>query len=98
MESPPSDRAGGSGSVIETLGRWIGLTLHIVIGWLYLTSGLVAPFWAVGLLMVVWTALLVGVIRFWRSRPWLVLATPFLAFLIWVGVLTLGERLLDWTA
>ncbi len=78
--------------------RWIGLSLFVAAGWLYLVSGLVAPPWAVGVLWAVWLALLVGLMRVWRSHPWLVLATPALAYLIWAASVLAGDIFLGWTA
>lgn len=83
---------------LDIAARWIGLVLFIVTGWLYLVSGLVAPMWAVIVLWVVWLALLVGIIKLWRSHPWLVLAAPLVAFLIWAGAISAGGYFLDWTA
>jgi hypothetical protein len=83
---------------VRGAARWIGLVLFIGISWLYLASGLLAPMWAVGVLWVLWLALLVALIKVWRSHPWLVLATPVLAYLIWAGVLLLGEFFLGWSA
>lgn len=85
-------------SVADTVARWLGLILFLPVGWLYLVSGLVAPFWAVIVLWVIWLALLAGLIKVWRSRPWLVLAVPLVAFLIWAGILWLGDQFLGWTA
>ncbi len=78
--------------------RWIGLVLFVGVGWLYLVSGLVAPMWAVGVLWVVWLTVLVILIKVWSSRPWLVLAAPAFAYLIWAGALLAGEVFLGWTA
>lgn len=84
--------------ITDTLARWLGLILFLPVGWLYLVSGLVAPFWAVLVLWAIWLVILAGIIKAWRTRPWLVLAAPFLAFLIWAGILWIGDQLLGWTA
>jgi hypothetical protein len=85
-------------SVAGNIARWAGLVLLGVVGWFYLSSGLVAPAWAVVLLLAVWVGLLVLAMRLWRSRPWAVLVIPFVAVLIWVVALLLGQELLGWTA
>ena len=72
--------------------------LFFAVGWLYLASGLVAPLWAVGVLWVVWLVLLVALKKVWRNRPWMVLATPLVAFLIWAGAILAGDVFLGWTA
>lgn len=69
-----------------------------VIGVFYLSSGLVAPLWAVVGLILLWIALVVIGIRWFRRHPLRVLALPVIAVVIWFSVLTLGERLLGWTA
>jgi hypothetical protein len=83
---------------ISTMARLVGVVLFAVVSWLYLASGLLAPMWAVGLLWLIWAVFLVILIRSWRSRPWVILALPFLAYLLWVGVMLLGDVLLGWTA
>lgn len=84
--------------ITETLARWLGLILFLPVSWLYLVSGLVAPFWAVLVLWATWLVILAGIIKAWRTRPWLVLAAPLVAFLIWAGVLWFGDQFLGWTA
>ena len=64
----------------------------------YFAAGLVAPAWAVVLLVVVWLVL-VGVAFAWfRRRPWWVVPLPVLAAAIWFGVMSAGEAFLGWTA
>ena len=65
---------------------------------IYAASGLAAPLWAIALLLSFWLVLLVtAILRFTRS-PWLVLALPVLAAVVWWAVMTLGERVLGWQA
>ena len=80
------------------LAQWVGLTLHLGVGFFYLGAGLLAPPYAVAGLLAAWVVLLALAIWQWRSRPWWVLATPFVAAAIWFGVLTLGDVFLGWTA
>jgi hypothetical protein len=78
---------------------WLGLAAHLVTLVFYLSSGLLAPGWAIAVLLVIWVALLVMAIRLLRARkPLSVLLIPIVAWLIWFGALTAGERFLDWTA
>lgn len=79
------------------IGLAFGVLLHLGIGLFYLAAGLVAPPWAVGVLWAVWLALAYLMWR-WRSMPFRVLAIPFAAAGIWWGLITLGDRLLGWTA
>jgi hypothetical protein len=65
----------------------------------YLASGLMAPGWAVALLLLIWLALLIlAIVLLFRRRPVAVLVTPVVAWLVWFGGLTAGENWLGWTA
>lgn len=73
----------------------IAAGLHLVAGYFYIASGLLAPLWAVALLMLIWLALAVwgyGI----RNRP-IVLLVPVVAAVVWFVILTAGETLLGWT-
>ncbi|WP_433364562.1 hypothetical protein ACQPZX_34185 [Actinoplanes sp. CA-142083] len=77
---------------------WVGLAALLATLVLYAASGLLAPGWAIALLLVVWLALLAVAIWLLRSRrPLAVLLVPVAAVLIWFGALTAGENLLGWT-
>ncbi len=84
--------------VLSLVVAGVAMAALAVIGFFYLASGLVAPLWAVVGLMIIWVGLVVVGIRWFRSHPWRVPALPVVAVLVWWGVLTLGERLLGWTA
>jgi hypothetical protein len=72
----------------------VGFGLHVAVGWLYMSAGLVVPPPFLFVLWAAWGAFLVTAIL--RRRPLYVLATPFLAVGFWiVFVLGLGT-LLDW--
>jgi hypothetical protein len=77
---------------------WAGLAALLATLVFYAASGLLAPGWAVALLLVVWLALLAVAIWLLRSRrPLFVPLVPLAAVLIWFGALTAGENLLGWT-
>jgi hypothetical protein len=76
----------------------IGLVGHLVMLVWFAASGLVAPLWAVGGLLVVWAVLLVIGMRLRRRRPALMLLIPVVDVGIWVAVINAGERFLGWTA
>ncbi len=78
--------------------RWAGAILFLGTGFAYATSGLVAPVWGLVVLWVIWAALAVLLIRWWRDNPWKVLAIPVIAAAAWAIVLFVGETLFDWTA
>jgi len=69
-----------------------------VIGLFYVSAGLVAPLWAVIGLVIVWLSLVVLGVVWFRRHPLRVLVLPVVAVAVWFGVITLGERLLGWTA
>jgi hypothetical protein len=85
-------------SVLALIAGWIGLLAHLPVGIWYLSSGLVAPVWAVALLLVIWLALLALAIYLLRTRPAWALVVPVLAVAIWLAVLTAGGEWLGWTA
>ena len=78
---------------------WFALAavLHLVASFFYISSGLVAPLWGVLLLLAIWIALAVYLVRIRRSGP-KTLAVPVAAAAIWFFVLWIGQSLLGWTA
>jgi hypothetical protein len=82
----------------QWLFGWLGLAALLAALPFYAASGLLAPAWAVVLLLVVWLALLVVAIGLLlRRRPSWVPLTPVVAWLLWFGGLTAGETWLGWT-
>ena len=85
----------------NTAGRWallaVALALHLTAGFVMLVSGLVAPMWAVLLLLAIWAALLILGYRN-RHRPAFVLLMPVLAAVAWFLVVQGGALILGWTA
>lgn len=84
--------------MLKLVAAGLGMTMLAVIGYFYLASGLVAPLWAVGMLLAIWVGLVVVGVIWFRPHPLRVLALPAVAAAIWWAVITLGERLLGWTA
>ncbi|MEX5302656.1 hypothetical protein [Kocuria sabuli] len=76
----------------------IAVLTHLVIGYFYLASGLMAPLWAVSLLLVWWLVLVYAVVRLARRRSYLVLLVPVVAAATWFVVMGLGGAVLGWTA
>jgi hypothetical protein len=87
-------RAGG----VRLFVWGFGLVGHLVMLVWFAASGLVAPLWAVGGLLVVWAVLLLIGLRLRRRRPALMLLIPVVDVGIWVAVINAGERFLGWTA
>ena len=65
---------------------------------LYAASGLLAPGWAVAVLLLVWAALFFVGTRWWTPHPKRTLLLPVIAIVIWFGALFAGGAFLDWTA
>lgn len=76
----------------------VGIAAHVATIFLYLASGLVAPFAGVLFLLGGWAVLLVAAIRLRPTRPWLVAATPAISIGFWAAVITFGDWVLGWTA
>ncbi|TRY20228.1 hypothetical protein FOJ82_05035 [Tessaracoccus rhinocerotis] len=76
----------------------VGLVAHLVVGYIYLTVGLVTPMPWYALFLLVWAALLVLGIVLLRRHPLWVLLVPVLAFGLLVGGVSLGGAFLGWTA
>ncbi|HEX2053140.1 MAG TPA: hypothetical protein VHJ78_05350 [Actinomycetota bacterium] len=75
----------------------VALPLHLAAGFFYVTSGLVAPLWAVLLLLLIWVALGIAGFRN-KHRPLYVLAVPVAAALVWLLIVQGGSTLFGWTA
>jgi hypothetical protein len=77
---------------------WLGFAGLMVTLFFYVSSGLVAPGWAILVLLAVWLFLLVVSIQLLRQRrPLWVLPVPIVAFLFWFAALSAGETWLGWT-
>ncbi|GAA2630041.1 hypothetical protein GCM10010399_72390 [Dactylosporangium fulvum] len=77
---------------------WVGFAAHLATVVWYAASGLLAPGWAVVLLLVIWVGMTVFALRLVRGeRPLWTLAVPVLDAAIWFGVLSFGEAALGWT-
>jgi len=74
-------------SRVAQIAAWLGLSLHTLLGVLYLLSGLLAPFWAVVGLWTLWTLLLAVAIQQRASRPIIAAVIPVVGLLVWVAVI-----------
>ncbi|MEX2446180.1 MAG: hypothetical protein WD734_02485 [Dehalococcoidia bacterium] len=84
---------------MRSLTNVVVLVIYLGIGvFPYAASTLVAPPLAVVALMVAWALGLGATVLLIRRGSRWALASPPLALLFWVVYLTLGERLLGWTA
>ena len=78
--------------------RWVSAVLFLLVGILYLFSGLLAPAAVVPLLWLIWLGHLVLVIRQWKKRLWVVISAPLISYFVWVTAIQLGSVLFGWTA
>jgi len=85
-------------SLAARVAGWVGLLGHLAVLIFYGASGLVAPPWAVLVLLVVWLGLLVLAIVALRRRPAWALAVPVAAVAIWFAAISAGDAWLNWTA
>ena len=75
----------------------VGFVLLLLVGALYLVSGLIVPLpWLVGLWALWIAAFGVAVAR--RRQTWYPLAMAAVTAVVWVGAVTLGDAVLDWSA
>lgn len=77
---------------------FVGLVLLASSFFLYAASGLLAPTWAVVVLMLTWVAMLVLCFVWWTPHPKRTVLLGIGSFVWWFVAITAGGVLLDWTA
>ncbi|MFC5730530.1 MULTISPECIES: hypothetical protein [Nocardioides] len=84
----------------RTISPWpfVGLVLVVSSFFLYAASGLLAPAWAVVVLLLTWLAMLVLCFVWWTPHPRRVVVVGVVSFVWWFVAITAGGVLLDWTA
>jgi hypothetical protein len=75
-----------------------GGLLHLFLGFFVLASGLLAPWWAVLLLVATWGALWVPIWRWRRDHPFRTMLVPFAMAAVWWATITAGDTWFGWTA
>ncbi len=85
-------------SLPARVAAYLGIVLHVLLVPPLLFMGLVAPLWGMGLLLAVWLLLLLFASRLLRRNPQLVLLVPVLMIAFTIGLLTVGDLYLCWTA
>ncbi len=80
------------------VAAYLGIVVHLLLVVPLLFMGIVAPLWGVGILLAVWLLLLLFAIRLLRRNPQLVLLVPVLMIAFTIGLLTVGDLYLGWTA
>ncbi len=92
---------GGTGFVRDAgfvIAVIIAVSVHLVLGYLYLASVLVVPVVVVILMLVWWAFLGWRTFAFAVNRSWWVLVPPTVAIVTWMVVLSVGDRYLGWSA
>lgn len=79
------------------IGFAFGVLLHVIVGVFVFSSGLIAPTWAVVVLIALW---FVGASLLWSGRrsPARSLGIPIAMAAIWWAAITAGDLWLGWTA
>jgi hypothetical protein len=79
--------------VFELVVTVIAALAMIPVGFFLLSSGLVAPLWAVLLLLIAWAA---GVWIMWRLPAWWRPVVPVALLAFWFLFISFGEAVLGW--
>ena len=75
----------------------LALVAMLVLAPFFVSSGLMAPGWAVVVLVAIWLALFVLGCLWIRRKPLWVVPLPFVAAAIWFGAMRAGGAWLGWT-
>lgn len=77
---------------------FVGVAGMVAMFFPYAASGLVAPYWAVGVLLALWLVQMVVTCRWFMPHPRRTLVMPVVAVAVWIGAISAGGALLGWTA
>ena len=83
---------------MRTLAVIVGVVGHLIAGVWFAASGLVAPAWAVVVLLVVWVGLAVALWQLARRRSGWSAGIPVIDAAFWLVFIEAGAALFDWTA
>jgi signal transduction histidine kinase len=75
-----------------------GMILMAAAFFLYGASALVAPWWAVALLLLVWLLMFVKACSWWTPHPRRISVLAGVAIALWFVTLLAGATYLDWGA
>ena len=77
---------------------WIGLILLVSAFFPYAASGLIAPWWAVVVMLVLWLLQMVLALSWFNRRPTWVPWLGVFSFVLWFAAMNAGGYFLNWTA
>ena len=77
---------------------FVGMSGMACAFFLYAASGLVAPWWGVTILMILWLVMFVVGCTWWTPHPKRLLFLPVIAVALWFALITGGAILFDWSA
>jgi hypothetical protein len=77
---------------------FVGMALMAAVLFLYGVSGLLAPAWAVAVLVLVWLVLFALCCRWWTPHPKRLPFVALFALVLWFAALNAGGAFLGWTA
>ena len=89
-------RGGAARSRLQRAASVMALLLLLPVGYLYLTTGLVAPFPDLAGVWLVYGLVVVGTVALARRPTLWVLAGPVVAGVLWVLLVWLGGTVLGW--
>jgi membrane protein DedA with SNARE-associated domain len=81
--------------VLESVVTVIAGLAMIPVGFFLISSGLVAPLWAILLLLIAWAA---GIWIMWRLPAWWRPVVPVALLAFWFLFISFGEAVLGWQA
>ena len=84
----------------RTVDPWpfVGMVLMATAFFLYAASGLLAPWWGVALLLLLWVALFVLCCVWWSRHPRRLPVVGVAAIVMWFVLVTAGGVWLGWSA
>ena len=81
-----------------TFWPFAGMILMAAAFFLYGASALVAPWWAVALLMLAWLLMFVKACSWWTPHPQRIVVLGAVAIVVWFATLLSGAALLGWSS
>ncbi len=81
-------------SILVVVLAW---AMQLVVGWFTAASGLVAPLWAIVVLIGLWLAAVLVLIRIARRRPFTTPLVPLANGGLWWAAIAAGGSWLGWT-